>query len=161
MLVKPLVGFQHYRTGTNMSKSESEIKDLLERVNNELYGEGNLDLIEEYVAEDYVEYNTASPEPIRGRDGYRENVDMVRTAFPDMDVRTNQIIVDGNSAVNHWTIIGTHEGAAMGLEPTGNQVEFSGISIGRFEDGKVVEGWTVVDMMGLMRQLGVVETPMG
>lgn len=144
-----------------MTSTEAEIENLMRRVNNELYGEGNLDLIDDYVAENYVEYNSASPEPIRGRDGYRENVQMVRSAFPDMDVITEDLIVTDETAVNHWTITGTHEGAAMGIEPAGRHVEFSGISIGRFDDGKVVEGRTIVDMYGLMQQLGVIEPPSG
>lgn len=144
-----------------MTSTEAEIENLIRRVNTELYGEGNFDLIAEYVAEDYVEYNSASPEPIRGRDGYRENVQMVRSAFPDLEVSTEDLIVTDETAVNHWTITGTHEGAAMGIEPTGRQVEFSGISIGKFADGKVVEGRTIVDMYGLMQQLGVIEPPSG
>lgn len=142
-----------------MATTEQELADRMRQVNSEIYSEGNLDLIEDYVAEDYVEYNSASPEPIRGRDGYRENVEMVRTAFPDMEVMSEHVIVEGQTAVNHWTIHGTHEGPLMGIEPTGKEVEIEGISIGRFENGKVVEGWTVADLFGAFQQLGIVEAP--
>lgn len=140
-----------------MTMTESELKDYMRRVNSELWSEGNLDFIEDYVAEDYVEHNTAAPEPIRGPDGYRENVEMVRTAFPDLEVNTEDLIVEGNRVVTRYTLTGTHEGPLMGIEPTGNEVEFEGISIGRFEDGKVVEGWSNIDVFGMMQQLGVVE----
>jgi steroid delta-isomerase-like uncharacterized protein len=144
---------------TDMPTGERHHEDVIRRMNEELWSEGNLDLIDEVVADEYVEYNTASPEPIRGPEGYKENVEMVRAAFPDMTVTTEELIVDGDTVVNHWTITGTHDGPAMGIEPTGKHVEFSGISIGKFEGGKIVRGETVADMFGLMQQLGVIEPP--
>lgn len=67
-------------------------KELARRSNEELWGEGNLDVLDGYVADDYVGHNTASPEPIRGPEGYRENVRMVRSAFPNLEVTTGGVI---------------------------------------------------------------------
>lgn len=142
-----------------MSTTETENKELMHRVNQELYSEGNLDFIDDYIADEYVEHNTSSPEPVRGPEEYRENVRMLRNAFPDMEVTTEHVIADGDKVVNHWTVHGTHEGEMMGIEPTGREVEFSGISIAKMEDGKVVEGWTNVDVFGMLQQLGVVDAP--
>lgn len=139
--------------------TKAELKDLMRRVNDELWSKGNLDFIDDYVAEDYVEHNTAVPEPIRGPDGYRENVEMVHSAFSDVEVTTEHLIAEDNKVVNHWTITATHDGPFMGLDPTGKEVQFSGISIGEIEDGKVVKGWSNVDVLGLMQQLGAVEGP--
>ncbi len=138
---------------------QHENKELVRRSNEELWGEGNLDIIEEYVAEEYVEYNTAAPEPIRGREGYRKNVEMVHEAFPDLEVTTEDLIAEGDKVVTRYTLSGTHDGPMWGIEPTGKEVEFEGISIGRLEDGQVVEGWSNIDVFGLMQQLGVVEQP--
>lgn len=142
-----------------MTTTHTKHKDLMERANHDLWAQGNLDFIEEYVAEDYVEYNNAAPAPIRGRDGYRENVEMVRTGFPDLAVSTEHLIAEGDLVANHYTITGTHDGPFMGLEPTGIEVRISGISIGQIDAGKVVAGWTVADTMGLLQQLGAVEPP--
>lgn len=142
-----------------MATTETEIKDLVRRSNDEIWGEGNLDAIDGYVAEDYVEHNTASPEPIRGPEGYRRNVERVRTAFPDLEVTTGHLVAEGDTVVTRYTLTGTHEGPLMGVEPTGNRVEVSGISIGEFEDGELVEGWSNVDVFGMLRQLGVVDAP--
>lgn len=131
-------------------------KGLVRRINEEAWGEGNLDLIDEHVAEDYVEHNNASPEPIRGPEGYKENVRMIRNAFPDMDVTTDHLIAEGDLVVNHYTITGTHEGPLTGIEPTGAEVTFSGMAIIRFEDGKIVEDWGNVDLFGLMQQIGAI-----
>lgn len=144
-----------------MATIQEENKELVRRSNAELWGEGNLDIIDEYVAEEYVEYNTASPEPIRGREGYRENVKRVRSAFPDLDVTAEDLVAEGDKVVTRYTITGTHDGPLMGIDPTGNKVEFEGISIGRLKDGQVVEGWSIIDVFGLMQQLGVIEPPGG
>lgn len=140
-------------TGTDDSK------ELVRRSNEEIWDEGNLDYLDDYVAEDYVEHNTASPEPIRGPEGYRQNVEMIRGAFPDMSVTTEDLIAEGDKVVTRYTLRGTHEGELMGIEPTGRQVAVEGISIGRLEDGTIVEGWSNIDVMGMLQQLGVVEPP--
>lgn len=142
-----------------MTPNETQNKELVRRSNEEIWGKGNLDFIDGYVAEDYIEHNTASPEPIRGPDGYKENVRMVRSAFPDLEVTTEDLIAEGNKVVTRYTLTGTHQGQIMGIEPTGQEVEVEGISIGKIEDGQVVEGWTNIDVMGMMQQLGVVDSP--
>lgn len=133
----------------------AEHREIARRVNDEIWGEGNLDLIDEYVAEDYVEHNTASPEDIHGREGYRANVETVREAFPDVDVVLHHVVAEGDTVATHYTITGTHRGPLMGIEPTGVEVEFSGMAVARIEDGRLVEDWSCVDLFGLMEQLGV------
>lgn len=142
-----------------MTTTQADTKEIVRQMNEEVWGEGDLDLIDEYVAEDYVEHNTASPRDIHGPDGYRENVEMVRAAFPDMDVIVEDIIADGDKVAYRYTIVGTHEGPFMGIEPTGVEVEIAGSGIARFEDGQLVESWSNVDVMGTMQQLGVIEPP--
>lgn len=136
-----------------------EHKELVRRSNEEVWDRGNLGFLDNYVAEEYVEHNSASPEPIRGLDGYRQNVERVRGAFPDLSVTTEDLIAEGNKVVTRYTITGTHENEFMGIEPTGNKIEIEGISIGKFVDGRVVEGWSNIDVLGMLQQLGVIEPP--
>lgn len=141
------------------SSTTERHKALVRRSNDRIWGEGDLEVIEEYVAEDYVEHNTATAEPIRGRDGYRANVEMVRSAFPDLEVVTEDLIAEGDKVVTRYALRGTHEGPLFGLEPTGREVACSGVSIGRIEDDRVVEGWSNIDIFGLLQQLGVLDPP--
>lgn len=134
-------------------------KELVRRMNDEVWGAGNLELIDEYVTEDYVEHNNASPEEIRGPAGYKENVEMVRAAFSDLEMTTDHLVAEDDTVVNHWTMTGTHDGPLMGIDPTGAEVTVSGISLIKLEDGRLVEDWAVVDVFGMMQQLGVVEPP--
>jgi hypothetical protein len=58
--------------------------------------------------------------------------------------------------VTRWTGHGTHQGELMGVAPTGNRVEVSGITIDRVSGGKVEETWTNYDAMGMLRQIGAI-----
>jgi len=65
-------------------------------------------------------------------------------------------VADGDRAAVRWTGRGTHDGPFQGLEPTGKPVVFTGINVYRLACGKIVEGWSEPDALGLLRQLGVV-----
>jgi predicted ester cyclase len=79
-----------------------------------------------------------------------------RQAFPDLDTTTEDLISEGDKVVVRWTTSGTHQGETEAFGPaTGNRMEIMGITIQRFEDGKIAEGWTLADTLGQMQQLGM------
>ena len=120
----------------------------------EVANKGNLDLIEEICAPDYVCHEV--DQDIRGPEGVRQFIFMLRAAFPDLHVTVEDVIAEGDKIVQRWTGRGTHQGELMGIPPTGNRVSVAGITISRFEGSKVTEEWEVYDMMGMMQQLGVI-----
>ena len=69
------------------------------------------------------------------------------------------IIAEGDKVVAHWRSLATHQGNYMDIPPTGNRVEFTGISVYRIEEGKIAESWTVEDQFGLLRQIGAFPEP--
>ncbi|UVE50544.1 ester cyclase [Haloferax larsenii] len=142
-----------------MATTEAEKKDVVHRLHSEIWSEGNLDLVDEIVAADYVEHNPTVPHDARGPADYKESVEMFRTAFPDLTLTEADTIVEGDKVVSRVTLQGTHEGEFMGVEPTGVEVESEGIVINRIVDNQLVESWPLADMMGVMQQLGVVESP--
>lgn len=137
-----------------MATTEAELKELQRRFTNQVFNEGNLDVIDELIAEEYVGHNPGGEE-IQGREEFKEFVRMYRAAFPDLEVTTEDIFAEGNKTVTRYTLTGTHEGELMGIPPTGETVEIETMGISRWEDGQGVEHWSQVDMMGLMEQLGV------
>ena len=65
-------------------------------------------------------------------------------------------VTEADKVVIRWSFTGTHKGELMGIAPTGKPVAFTGISIMRVVDGKIVEAWEEGDSLGLMQQLGLV-----
>jgi predicted ester cyclase len=74
-------------------------------------------------------------------------------AFPRYEFLEEDMIAEGDRVAVRGTSRGTHEGEFFGIEPTGRQVEISGIIIYRIEGGRIAEHWMQVDVMGLMQQL--------
>jgi predicted ester cyclase len=54
---------------------------------------------------------------------------------------------------------GTHRGEFQGIPPTDREVAFSSMEFNRVMDGKVEEHWVVLDLFGLMQQLGAIPEP--
>jgi predicted ester cyclase len=94
-----------------------------------------------------------------GLEGWKMMASMFFAAFPDMQVAIDDLLAEGDKVVTRWTARGKHEGAMMGIPPTGNDVTLTGITIDRYVDGKTVEHWENLDMLGMMQQLGVIPPP--
>jgi len=134
-----------------------ENKDLARRFMEEAYNKGNVDFIDEVVASDYVAHDPNSPEGTGGgADGAKQFVETYRSAFPDLQMTVEDLIAEGDKVVVRWTARGTHQGELMGIPPSGNRVEVTGISVDRIEGGKFVEGWSNYDALGMMQQIGAV-----
>ena len=129
-------------------------KDIVRRVAVEPW-EGNLGVIDELVASDYVVHDPAQPES-HGPEGVREFVRTYLAAFPDGRITVDDQLAEGDLVATRWTGRGTQNGELMGIPPTGKQVTVSGITISRLKDGKIVEEWSNWDTLGMLRQLGVV-----
>ena len=117
---------------------------------------GVLSVVDELIDRDYVGYDPSNPEPLRGPDGFKENVSTFRAAYSDARIIVEDQIAEGDKVVTRWTGRGTHDGDLMGVAPTGKQVTVSGLTFSRLANGKVVEEYTNWDTFGMMQQLGVV-----
>lgn len=84
---------------------------------------------------------------------------MFRTAFPDLEMHEEAIIAEGDTVAVRYAWRGTHEGELMGIDPTGTTVEATGMAFVRFENGKRTKDWFCDDTLGILQQLGVVESP--
>jgi predicted ester cyclase len=127
--------------------SVEENKALVRRAQGVLWNHtGNLDAAEELFAPDYVE-------------DAKQEATNVRRGFPDLESTIEDLIAERDKVVAHWRAQATHRGEYMGIPPTGNRVNFTGISIYRIEGGKIAESWGVSDLLGMMQQLGAVGGP--
>jgi steroid delta-isomerase-like uncharacterized protein len=143
------------RRGGRIGMTEAN-KAVARRIIEEVYNGGRLEVADELVASDYVGYDAASPEPMRGPDGVKRQAEGYRTAFPDIRLTIEDEIAEGDRVVTRWTATGTHEAELFGIPPTGKQATVSGITISRIADGRIAENWISWDTLGLLQQLGAV-----
>ncbi len=132
----------------------SQVKTVATRIMEELYSKGDMSVIDENVSKDYV-YRAPGLE-VCGHADLKEFVAEYRTAFPDLNVRIDDMIIDGEKVATRFTMSGTHEGDFDGVAPTNKKVAATGVLISRYESGKLVEDWDQFDMHGLLQQLGVI-----
>ncbi len=127
---------------------------LIKRFYSEVLVGGNYDLIDELVAEGFVDHESLPGQP-PGKEGVRFFVDMMRAAFPDLNVKSSEpALADGSLEAVRTVLTGTHQGELMGVAATGRTVEVESIDIIRTEGGKVAEHWGITDSMSIMQQLG-------
>ena len=119
---------------------------------------GNLEAIDELIAEDYVGHFNGAP-PMRGREGLRRGNAETKAAAPDIRVEVEELIAEGDTVVARYTARGTNTGAGRGLPATGKPFAMAGITICRIRDGWIVEHHGVYDMLGLLQQVGLIPSP--
>jgi steroid delta-isomerase-like uncharacterized protein len=129
-------------------------KARIRRVIEEAYSRGDLSVVDEVAASDLVIH--APSQDIRGREGAKQYISMLRAAFPDLQFTIEDQIAEGDTVVTRWIANGTHKGSFQGVPATGRKIRLVGTDIDRMTDGRVVECWAHVDEFGLMQQLGAV-----
>ena len=134
--------------------STEENKAIIHRVHEEIFKQGNLAVIDEIIAPNYVDHTNG----VHGRDGFKQMITGIKAAFPDVHFTFHSQIAEGDKVVTHFTQYGTHTGELVwwNLAPTDKQVSVTGIVIERIEDGKIAERWINMDILGMLQQLGVV-----
>ena len=136
-------------TEENKALARSSFEEILNNV--------NLAIIDEVFSPNYVLHTPAGP--VHGPEGFKQFVLMYRNAFPDARYTLEEMIAEGDKVVTRWTATGTHLGELMGIPPTGRRGTVTGISIGRYEGGKLVEEWLNFDALGMLQQIGVIPMP--
>jgi steroid delta-isomerase-like uncharacterized protein len=133
-----------------------ENKTVIRRFLEEIFEGGNLELVDELIAPDYVLHDPSVPGEVEGPEAMKQYINMYRTAFPDTRFTVEDQIAEGDEVVTRWTGQGTNEGELMGIPPTGQQVTVTGITFDLVSGGKMQETWVNYDALGMMQQLGVV-----
>jgi steroid delta-isomerase-like uncharacterized protein len=121
---------------------------------------GNIDAMDELVAEDYINHDPP-PFPVApGRQGLKDAFATFWKATPGRHVIEDQIAA-GDRVVTRMRAVGKHDGDFGPFAASGNDLEVKAIAIHRIEDGKIAEHWGVVDSATLLHQLGGIELPSG
>ena len=123
----------------------------------DVWSTGAIERLDGLVARDVVHHDPYDPNAARGLEGMKRTIELNRRAFPDMRLVVEDQVAEGDKVVTRWRGEMTHHGELAGAAPTGNRVTISGITIDRFEGGKIVEAWRSMDMLGVLRGIGALE----
>jgi steroid delta-isomerase-like uncharacterized protein len=124
-----------------------------------LFNTGNLDLVEELFAANYVEHAPIPPDFPQGLEMVREWTRQLRLAFPDYRATVTHVVGEGDTVAGRITCRGTHLGTFMGIPASGNVIEWTESHFGRMENGKLAEHWTDLNQVELLTQMGVMPNP--
>ena len=113
-------------------------------------------VFDELISSDYVGYDPALPEPIRGPQGAKDNFKQYSDAFEGAQITVVDQIAEGDAVATRWQGRGRHTGELMGVPPTGKEVIVEGLNLTRLRDGKIVEEWSNWDTLGMLQQVGAI-----
>lgn len=123
-------------------------KALIRRFFEEGLSVGNMLVVDELVAPD-LRLHGGPP----GREGLKALLGMFRSAFSDYRDTLDELVAEGDRVAARWTFRGTHSGSFQSIAATGRQVQVGGMSVFRIEEGRIIDDWTQIDLVGLMRQI--------
>ena len=134
-----------------------ENKQLVRRWFEEVWNKGSVDAIDEMFAEDGIAHGLSDDpsNPIKGPTGFKPFHTVFREAFPNMMITVEDTIAEDDKVAARCSVRARHEGEFMGRAATQAPVDFTGITIVRIYNGKIVEAWNNFDFMVLHKQVGL------
>ena len=128
--------------------------EIVNRMVMECQSAGDLSLIDEFFSPDFVNH-ALFPGTSTDREGVRMLFALFHEVFDGFHVEIHEHLAEGDKVFTYKTLHGTHRAEFLGVPATGKTVAIDVMDVLRVEGGKLVEHWNVVDVAGLMRQLGV------
>ncbi|MBX7169652.1 MAG: ester cyclase [Pyrinomonadaceae bacterium] len=122
----------------------------------EVWNNKNEAAIDEMFAEDGIANGLSDAEgnPLRGPEGFKQLHRAFCSAYPDLTITVEDTITEGDRIAARCTVRGMHTGEGLGVTPTNQQIEFTGLTIVKLKDGKIIEAWNEFDFMKMYSQLG-------
>ncbi|MCW3098761.1 MAG: hypothetical protein JWL77_4379 [Chthonomonadaceae bacterium] len=139
-----------------MSK-ESEIEALMRTWFEEVWNQKRPERIPELMSADSIAHGMGpDAASLRGPEAFRQAYDTFTGAFPDLHITIEQFFATTDMVAVLLRCEATHAGDHLGVPASGKRVTFSVMTMARYCDGKIVEGWNVLDLLTAFRQIGVV-----
>ena len=121
-------------------------KALARRIVDEMWNTRNLNVIDEVYA----------PQFGGGHAAAKQFVEASLAAFPDLQITIQDQVAEDDLVTTRYIMRATHQGEIANIPPTGKQFEVTGIEMHRFAEGKLIELWNIVDMLGILQQVGII-----
>lgn len=140
-----------------MTQQEQENEALIRRWVEEVWNQKRPEVIEELCAPD-VRAHGMGPNGtvLQGPGAFRGAYDAFTEAFPDVQIAIDQLVAGGDLVSCHLTCRGTHKGHSLGVPPSGRSVTFPVMTMARIREGRIIEGWNVLDLLTVMQQVEAV-----
>lgn len=122
----------------------SEQNKAASRVAFEVWNTGAVDRLDQYIATDVVHHDPYDPNAADGLAGMKKTIRSNRELTPDLSIMIEDQVAEGDKVATRWTATMTQRGKKVSLQ---------GMTIDRFENGKVVEAWRIIDMLGMQQQV--------
>ena len=120
---------------------------LISRIADEMWNKGKIEVGDEIMEADAKYHGPHMPGGIGSREDWKQAVGIYRAAFPDSNVKYEDLIETNDIVIGRWSA------------PTGKPISLSGITIYKFKGDKVSEAWEELDMLGMWKQLELIKLP--
>lgn len=128
--------------------SIQENKELVRRFVEQVWHGRQLDKVGEFIGDEQLDESI-------------EHIQQFLTAFPDVQITIEDLIAEGDKVVARLRASATNTGPFAGQPPTGKKVQIHSIRIYRIAGGRIVDTWAMQDRLGLLEQLGLVQSAGG
>ena len=133
-----------------------ENKAVIRRLIEQVWNRRTLDAADELFAPEAILYESGVPLPGVGPAVIKEAMGALWVAYPDIRTTVDDMIAAEDKVVVRWSAVGTHQGVMQGIAPTNRKIAQNGIVIYRLAAGKIVEEWMNTNLLGILKQLGVI-----
>jgi predicted ester cyclase len=107
-------------------------------------------------AENMIWYGPGGIGTAHSRSEYRKHfLEPLHGAFSDMEMHMDLQLCEGKYCGAHFIMFGTHIGEWLGEKPTGKRIPIRCGAHAHFENGKIVEGWLIIDVPRAFAAMGV------
>lgn len=125
----------------------------------QIWNKGNLETASELMAPGCVMHDpSVAPGEVTDAEAFKEIVRTYRQAIPDIHFEVIEMFCEGDRSVLRLEVTGTHSGEGIG-PPSNKSIRISGMALGHWRNGQLVEGWNNFDLLSLFEQIGLVERP--
>lgn len=122
---------------------------------NEAWNSHDIEKVLSFYSPEYIGDDIGQSSLLRGHDGLRAMLETYWQAFPDLQFRVTDKLIQDSRLVVVWVAEGTHRGTIMNIPSTGHKVEVRGVSIIDVENDLIVRGQYVWDLAGMLRHMGL------
>ena len=133
---------------------EEKNKELVIRLTEDFWNAKDITAADQFYSPDLVTHSPYAPDG--NIDSFKKQSIEDFAAFPDLHIAIDDLVAEGDKVVKFWTLHGTHKQEWIGIPATGKKVVVTGMEIFRFENEKIAETWEIMDLLGMLQQLGVI-----